>query len=64
MAYLRELSAPRCSCGKPARVELVNRYNAPCGTFCRRCGERARRELERREVAAGAVISRPEDVIQ
>lgn len=47
MAYLRELPTPRCrECSARATVELVNRYNATFGFFCRRHGVRAERELQ------------------
>jgi hypothetical protein len=46
MAYLRELPIRECQiCGARAVVELVNRFNAPCGYYCRRHGRRALREL-------------------
>jgi hypothetical protein len=49
MAYLRDLPKPRCRCGKPPAVELVNRRNAPCGTYCRNCAKRALARLVERE---------------
>ena len=52
MAYLRELPRPRCyRCGKAARYEVLNRENASHGFYCRACGEKTRRELERTERA-------------
>lgn len=38
MPHLRELPKPRCQCGKPATVEAYNYRNAPCGHFCKKCG--------------------------
>jgi hypothetical protein len=49
MAYLREFGSKCQRCSKPATVELLNRFNAPCGKFCKKCGERARAEMERKE---------------
>lgn len=49
MAYLRTLSKPRCHCGKPATVELVNQLNAPSGKFCRTCGKRKLHRMASRE---------------
>ncbi len=38
MAYLKDIPVFRCDCGKPARVRLFNRYNAPEGEYCKSCG--------------------------
>lgn len=48
--WIRDLEKPRCSCGKPARVEVMNHYNASQGKFCAGCGRRRLRELERTDV--------------
>jgi hypothetical protein len=52
MAYLRELGTV-CQCGRRAVVEVFNRFNATQGKFCRACGNRRLRELERREHQEG-----------
>jgi hypothetical protein len=54
MAYLRKLERPKCCCGKPATVELINRYNASCGQYCARCGARAHKQLCESEKAQAA----------
>jgi hypothetical protein len=33
-------------CGARATVELYNRYNAPSGYFCKKCGEKEAKRLE------------------
>lgn len=38
MAYTRVLGT--CPvCGEPATVEVVNRFNAPCGRYCEKHGK-------------------------
>jgi hypothetical protein len=48
-AHLREMYVRHCSCGKPAKVELFNTFNAPLGSFCKPCGKRALAETLKRE---------------
>lgn len=49
MPHLREIPKPRCSrCQKPATVELYNDRNAPCGAYCKTCGNRKLAEEKRR----------------
>ncbi len=60
MAYLVDISAPRCRCGRPAKVRLFNRLNAVLGEFCRSCGNRLcteHSELERRQTPATRVLT-------
>lgn len=47
MAYLKSIEH-KCPCGKRATVEVFNNFNAPCGTYCKTCGERYVRELKAR----------------
>lgn len=50
MAYLVDLDELcAAECGRRAVVELRDRYNAPRGRWCRECGQRQLRELERAE---------------
>jgi len=44
MAYLRQIPAHKCRCGKKATVELINRHNAPQGKYCDLCGRQALRK--------------------
>lgn len=52
MAYLKELRV-RCQytvyCPRFATVEVFNQVNASQGLFCRTCGRRRLKELQRRE---------------
>lgn len=49
--HLRELPQRKCgSCGKKATVELYNSRNAPCGIYCKSCGNRALKRLQTSEV--------------
>jgi hypothetical protein len=60
MAYLRELTAPRCqTCSKPARFELVNRVNAPLGKYCKKCAERKLAEQQRSEQVRRLDVMQP-----
>jgi hypothetical protein len=45
MAYLVDLAAQLCPCGKRATVQVFNRRDTLQGLFCRRCGEARVREL-------------------
>jgi DNA repair protein RadC len=48
--HLRDALMPRCrSCGKLAKVELVDQYSKSCGLYCRTCGARELREARKRE---------------
>ena len=50
MAYLMAILKLRCSqCLRPAVVEVFNRLNSLHGRYCRSCGARALKELERAE---------------
>lgn len=50
MAYLAELLRPRCrTCNALAVVELVNRYNAKAGTYCKRHGTQELKAMQARE---------------
>jgi hypothetical protein len=51
MAYVREISQPRCKCGKLAKLTVLNRVNAPQGDYCRSCADRELRALQRCEDA-------------
>ena len=55
MAYLRDIPRPKCSCGRPARVELVNRVNAPIGCYCPSCGRRRLKALIAQETGPEVV---------
>ncbi|MBX3031451.1 MAG: hypothetical protein KF809_14995 [Chloroflexi bacterium] len=55
MAHLRSIKRECASCGKPATVELFSTANAPMGTYCKRCGQRAERRLQDSEDARRAV---------
>ena len=47
MAHLRDIPRPTCfRCGKPAKVELYNRYNSCLGAYCIRCGQRAWKTMQ------------------
>ena len=50
-AHLREIYVRHCECGAPARVELFNTFNAPCGSFCKRCGQRKLAAMLKQEQA-------------
>jgi len=50
VAWLKEILKYRCAhCRANATVVLMNRFNIPGGTFCRRCGRKALAEAERKE---------------
>jgi len=58
MAYLRSLVVKCRDCPRAAVEELITNRNARMGSFCRRHGARAMRELQRRESEAGERDSR------
>lgn len=39
--HLRSTTQPCVTCGKLADTELFDRWNAPHGHYCRRCGNKA-----------------------
>ncbi len=50
MAYLKAIIKSRCDhCPQTASVEVLNRYNSLQGRYCRSCGARALKELEKHE---------------
>lgn len=50
MAHLREVYPPRCAlCGRPAKFELFNQYNASHGMRCASCGKRTLTVLKLQE---------------
>jgi hypothetical protein len=53
MAYTRSIVPPKCQeCTRPATVEVMNRFNAPCGKFCAKHGGERARDLTKREMDA------------
>src|SRR5215469_2797733 len=68
MAHLREIGGPcegptpglACPGRRQAVVELLDRFNASRGLYCRECGGRRLRELERAEGHEPAATDRPE----
>jgi hypothetical protein len=54
MAHLRPLE--KCSCGKPATVELRDSHNESYGKYCDVCGKRRLRELAEREARDHATL--------
>lgn len=61
MAYLRELARHACAeaaCSKKAEVELMNRYNALVGRYCRAHGTRKLADMQRSEQNVPALEKR------
>jgi hypothetical protein len=48
-AYTRELTRPRCHCGRNASLEVFNTFNTSCGTFCAYHAKRMLAELKQSE---------------
>lgn len=45
--YLLPIHIEECAkCGRKATVRLFNSKNAPCGSYCDRCGKAELKELE------------------
>jgi uncharacterized Zn finger protein len=59
MAYLRDIRPGKCQRCHAARatVELVNRYNAPIGQYCQKCGTFLRKRLEEQELLAARIVA-------
>jgi hypothetical protein len=49
MAYILEITKPKCRCGKAATVIVFNRFNAEYGKYCRRHGEQELAFLKQQE---------------
>jgi hypothetical protein len=64
MAYLRPIAKPRCACGALATCELVNAQNAPCGSYCRRCGKRELHRFLGAESPAARALRETREAIQ
>lgn len=58
MAHLRSIQRPCATCGKPATVELVNRFNSPQGSYCKHCGQKALKRQQATEDHERAVVLR------
>lgn len=53
-AHLRSIRPPLCKrpyCGRNSTVELVNTFNAPCGSFCSKHGKQELAAMLKREQA-------------
>lgn len=46
-AYSIPLDTPKCYCGKKAKVQVFNTWNASVGFYCGPCGRRKVEELNR-----------------
>jgi hypothetical protein len=49
MAHLRDITKPKCNCGKTATKHLFNRFNASQGAYCTSCANRELVVLARAE---------------
>lgn len=53
MAHLRSIEQACLTCGGRATVQLFNNRNGDLGVYCKRDGDKALKELQAREDAAG-----------
>ena len=49
MAWARDIGETCSKCGKPAKVEVLNNRNSSTGFFCRPCGKRKLKDVQKRE---------------